>query len=63
MLIDAGNSALLVVDVQGKLVPAVAGWQNLLDQVVWMIRVARKLDIPVLACEQYPQGLGACCRR
>jgi nicotinamidase-related amidase len=58
MLIDARDSALLVVDVQGKLVPAIAGWQNLLDQVVWMIRVARKLDIPVLACEQYPQGLG-----
>jgi nicotinamidase-related amidase len=58
MLIDTGNSALLVVDVQGKLVPAIAGWQNLLDQVVWLIRVARKLEIPVLACEQYPQGLG-----
>lgn len=58
MLIDARNSVLLVVDVQGKLVPAVAGWQALLDQVVWLIRVARRLEIPVLACEQYPQGLG-----
>lgn len=58
MLIDARNSALLVVDVQGKLVPAIAGWQSLLDQVVWLIRVARKLEIPVMACEQYPQGLG-----
>ena len=58
MLIDARDSALLVVDVQGKLVPAIAGWQSLLDQVVWLIRVARKLGIPVMACEQYPQGLG-----
>lgn len=58
MLIDARDSTLLVVDVQGKLVPAIAGWQDLLDQVIWLIRVARKLDIPVLACEQYPQGLG-----
>jgi nicotinamidase-related amidase len=58
MLIDARNSALLVVDVQGRLVPAIAGWQNLLDQVIWLIRVARRMDIPVLACEQYPQGLG-----
>ena len=58
MLIDAGNSTLLVVDVQGKLVPAIAGWQTLLDQVIWLIRVARRLEIPVLACEQYPQGLG-----
>ena len=58
MLIDARNSALLVVDVQGRLVPAISGWQPLLDHVVWLIRVARRMDIPVLACEQYPQGLG-----
>ena len=58
MLIDARNSALLVVDIQGRLVPAVAGWQALLDHVIWLIRVARRLEIPVLACEQYPQGLG-----
>ena len=58
MLIDARNSPLLVVDVQGKLVPAIAGWQALLDQVVWLIRLARRLEVPVLACEQYPQGLG-----
>jgi nicotinamidase-related amidase len=59
MLIDARNSALLVVDVQGRLVPAIAGWQALLDHVVWLIRVARRMDVPVLACEQYPQGLDA----
>jgi len=58
MLIDAKQSALLVVDVQGKLVPAISGWQALLDHVVWLIRVARRMDVPVLACEQYPQGLG-----
>ncbi len=58
MLIDAKRSALLVVDVQGRLVPAIAGWQALLDQVIWLIRVARRMEIPVLACEQYPQGLG-----
>ncbi len=58
MLIDAKNSTLLVVDVQGKLVPAISGWQPLLDHVVWLIRLARKMDVPVIACEQYPQGLG-----
>lgn len=58
MLIDARDSALLVVDVQGRLVPAIAGWQALLDHVIWLIRVARRMEIPVLACEQYPQGLG-----
>jgi len=58
MLIDARDSTLFVVDVQGRLVPAISGWQALLDQVVWLIRVARRMEIPVIACEQYPQGLG-----
>lgn len=58
MLMDARKSSLLVVDVQGRLVPAISGWQALLDQVVWLIRLARRMDVPVLACEQYPQGLG-----
>lgn len=58
MLIDARDSALLVVDVQGRLVPAIAGWQALLDHIIWLIRVARRLEVPVLACEQYPKGLG-----
>jgi multidrug efflux pump subunit AcrA (membrane-fusion protein) len=49
MLIDAKQSALLVVDVQGRLVPAIAGWQTLLDQVIWLIRVERRMEIPVLA--------------
>jgi hypothetical protein len=47
-----------VIDIQGRLVPAIAGWQALLDHAIWMIRVARRMGIPVLACEQYPQGLG-----
>lgn len=58
MLIDARDSTLLLVDMQEKLVPAIAGWQSLLDHAIWLVRVARRLDIPVLACEQYPKGLG-----
>lgn len=58
MLIDAKQSALLVVDIQGRLVPAISGWQRLLDHAVWLIRVARRIGVPVLACEQYPRGLG-----
>jgi len=53
-----GDTALLVVDVQEKLVPAIAGG----DRVVWNVRRlidgARILDLPVVATEQYPEGLG-----
>jgi nicotinamidase-related amidase len=58
MLIDARDSALLLVDLQGKLVPAISGWQALLDHAIWLVRVARRLEVPILACEQYPKGLG-----
>ncbi len=58
MLIDARDSTLLLVDIQGKLVPAIAGWQALLDHVIWLVRVAHRLEVPILACEQYPKGLG-----
>ena len=59
MLIDAKKSALLVVDVQARLLPAISGWQRLLTDVVWLLQVARRLEVPVLACQQYPKGLGA----
>lgn len=57
-MMSIGDTALLVVDVQERLVPAIAGH----DRVVWNIRRlidgARVLGLPVVATEQYPQGLG-----
>jgi nicotinamidase-related amidase len=58
MLMSAENSSLLVVDVQERLLPHIHGWQALLDNTLWLVRVARKVGIPVLATEQYPRGLG-----
>ena len=58
MLIDAERSALLVVDLQTKQVPALADHEQLVANVVWLIRVAQKIGVPVAATEQYPKGLG-----
>jgi nicotinamidase-related amidase len=58
-LMTRHDTALVVVDVQEKLLPAIAEG----TRVVWNIR--RLLDgaaifgVPVLATEQYPEGLGA----
>jgi nicotinamidase-related amidase len=53
-----GDTALLVVDVQEKLIGAIAEG----PRVVWNIRrlvdAARILGLPVLGTEQYPRGLG-----
>jgi nicotinamidase-related amidase len=52
------TSCLLVVDLQERLLPAI----HQADQVVahggWLIQIARRLGVPVLASEQYPRGLG-----
>ena len=58
MLIDAERSALLVIDLQTKLVPALADHERVVAHVEWLIRIAQKIGIPVAGTEQYPKGLG-----
>lgn len=57
-LLCAGTSTLLVVDVQSRLVPAIHEGAAVVGRVVWLVRLAQALGIPVAATEQYPQGLG-----
>lgn len=58
MLIQAESSALLVVDVQGKLVPAIQDATRTVAAIRWLIAAARLNAIPLLFTEQYPEGLG-----
>lgn len=57
-LLHAEHSVLIVIDPQEKLTPAIAGADTAIGNIVRLIRAARRLRIPVLATEQYPQGLG-----
>jgi nicotinamidase-related amidase len=54
----SGHSALLVVDVQGKLMERIDRRDAMLANVVRLIKAAGLLGVPVLATEQYPKGLG-----
>lgn len=58
MLIDAERSALLVVDMQTRLVPVLADQEQVLANVEWLIRIAQRIGVPVAATEQYAKGLG-----
>lgn len=58
MLIKPDTSCLLVVDIQGKLVPAIHEGEQMISNCRWLIEVANALQIPILTSEQYPQGLG-----
>lgn len=55
---SAHDTALLVVDVQGKLISLVPGHARLIWNIGRLIDAAQALGLPVLATEQYPQGLG-----
>lgn len=57
-LLDRQRSALLVVDVQLKLLPKILDHQRLLWNISRLSRGAAAMEVPVAATEQYPQGLG-----
>lgn len=58
MLMDAETSVLLVVDLQERLLPHIEGWQRVLENAAWLVRVAQRIGVPVAATEQYPKGIG-----
>jgi len=57
-LMSRGDTALLVVDVQERLVPVIAGHRRVVWNIRRLIDGAVLLGLPVLATEQYPKGLG-----
>lgn len=58
MLIAAGKSRLLIVDVQEKLVPTIHEGARVIKNCEWLMKLAHRLEVPVLASEQYAKGLG-----
>jgi nicotinamidase-related amidase len=52
------DTGLLVIDVQEKLVPRIAGAATVIRNIGFLIDAARLLEMPVQATEQYPRGLG-----
>ncbi len=58
MLIDRARSSLLVIDIQERLLPHIHDGQGVLDNAVWLVKVAQRLDVPVMLSEQYPKGIG-----
>jgi len=58
MLIKADTSCLLVIDVQEKLVPAMADADGVISNAMVLMQAATRLAVPMLVSEQYPVGLG-----
>jgi nicotinamidase-related amidase len=57
-LMSPADTSLLVVDVQEKLMRLIPGAATIVWNIRRLLDGARILQVPVLASEQYPQGLG-----
>ena len=58
MRLRRSDSLLLLIDLQARLAPAIDGIEGVLARVKLLIAAARALEVPVLATEQNPNGLG-----
>ncbi len=56
--IDKDDCALMVVDIQDRLLPAIHEHERLIAQSARLIQGARLLGVPIVWTEQYRQGLG-----
>lgn len=58
MLLDASKASLLVIDIQERLLPAMAEADRVVARTNILMTAARELSLPVTISEQYPKGLG-----
>ena len=58
-LVSAADTGLLVIDVQEKLFHMVIRHEAVERDILFMLDAARVVNIPILATEQYPKGLGS----
>ena len=57
-LLRRDRSVLVVIDMQERLMPAIADGDAVTHAAGILIEAARQLDVPVVVTEQYPKGLG-----
>ena len=58
MLMSAAKSTLVLVDFQGRLLPAISDGEAVVERALTLASIARLLDIPVIGTEQSPNKLG-----
>ena len=58
LLMNAGDSALVVIDVQEKLIPLIPAHEHIVWNINRLLDGAAALGVKVCGTEQYPSGLG-----
>jgi len=52
------KTALLVIDLQEKIMPAVMNYERVLENTLKLIKGFKVMNLPIYYTEQYPKGLG-----
>lgn len=58
-LLDRNTVALVVIDVQAKLVPAIFEAERVINNLRLLLRLAQVLKLPTILTTQYSKGLGS----
>jgi len=58
MLITSNNAVLVMIDLQKRLMPAIAEGQSVIEQCVRLGQAAQLLHVPIIGTEQNPASLG-----
>ena len=58
-VLDPQDTGLIVVDVQEKFRSALADFETVIAGCIRLVRAFHCLELPVIATEQYPKGLGS----
>lgn len=57
-VLDREDTALVVIDIQEKLAAAMADKDSVIANNDILLDTAKELELPIIATEQYPKGLG-----
>ncbi len=57
-LLDAGRSAVVIIDLQGRLMETIVRPRLVVEGTVRLLKLAELFRVPVVMTEQYPKGLG-----
>lgn len=58
IILKSNQTALLIVDIQEKILPAMLNYETVLDNAVRLVKGFKQLGLPIFYTEQYPKGLG-----
>jgi isochorismate hydrolase len=58
IILKKGTTALLIIDLQERILPVIKNYENVLENTVKLIKGFKAMNLPIYYTEQYPKGLG-----